>query len=150
MRIKPSICIYTQQDGTASVLEDIHLCCNSAKRAVKSLQKAEWLGGSVCPTEFQNNLEEDHHHHHHPGSTEILSISILKVRYYAQKICAGFLEILCTTWGEKLRALICPGLYTAAGSGGIFPWKGKDREVLPFFWTLGLQNLQEILKKRNI
>lgn len=29
-----------------------------------------------------------------PWHTEILSISVLQTRYYAQKVCAGFLEIL--------------------------------------------------------
>lgn len=40
--------------------------------------------------------EEDDHHH--TGTTEMLSISMLQARSYAQKIREGLLEILCPTW----------------------------------------------------
>lgn len=110
--------------------------------------------GQCAPQDYTTvwrSGEDDHdHHHHHPGTTELLSISMLKARYGAQKIWASFLEILCATWGGEVKSTYLAQGCTQLLSGGIFPWKGEDREVLPFFWPLGLQKLQEILNKINL
>lgn len=64
--------------------------------------------GQCAPQDYRTvwrSGEDDHdHHHHHPGTTELLSISMLKARYGAQKIWAGFLEILCATWGGEVKS----------------------------------------------
>lgn len=87
------------------------------------------------------NGEEDHNHHHHPGTTEILSISILKARYHAQKMCAGFLEILCATRGEKLRALICPRAVHSCWEWKPFPLERQRQRSSPILLTSGLTEI---------
>lgn len=91
---------------------------------------------------------EEDHHYHHPGTTEMLSIHV-KSQILCQKTCAGFLEILCATWGGKLRALICPRAARSCWEWRHFPLE-RQRKVLPFFWPLGLQKLQATKENKSM
>lgn len=101
--------------------------------------------GQCAPQDYRTvwrSGEDDHdHHHHHPGTTELLSISMLKARYSAQKIWAGFLEILVLLEGGKLRALIWPRAVHSCWEWRHFPLKRWRQRSSPILLTSGLTKI---------
>lgn len=114
-------------------------CVVTATGTVKSLQKAEWSRGSVCPMGLQKCLKEGgggsppppwHH-----WDSEYFRIK-------SQVLCpensgAGFLEILCSTWGGKLTAFICPRAAHSCWEWRHFPLERQRQRSFPILWTSG-------------